>query len=206
MNTEIIVRPQLKHFGLATSQLDAMLDWYHKVLGMTVNYRSPPIPGPQRGPFASVAFVSNDEVHHRIALFEVPEPAGRPGGPRSAGLQHVAFQYDTLDDLLGTYVRLKKQGIVPRWAADEGLQISFYYNDPDGNNVELIINNYDNEWTATEHMRSAAASADQARRVLVDPDQLVAARQAGDSPWQVHQRALAGEFAPARPQGRPASL
>ncbi|HYY26714.1 MAG TPA: VOC family protein [Chthoniobacterales bacterium] len=39
MNTEIIVHPKLMHYGLATANLDAMIDWYRKVLGMTVNNR-----------------------------------------------------------------------------------------------------------------------------------------------------------------------
>jgi catechol-2,3-dioxygenase len=42
--------------------------------------------------------------------------------------------------------------------ADEGLQGSIYYTDPDGNNVELNVNNYGNEWTATEHMKAALPS------------------------------------------------
>jgi hypothetical protein len=36
-----------------------MLEWYAKVLGMTVNARVPAIPG---SPFKTVAFVSNDEA------------------------------------------------------------------------------------------------------------------------------------------------
>jgi catechol-2,3-dioxygenase len=40
MNTEAIVHPKLLHYGLATGNMDAMSDWYRKVLGMTVNHRS----------------------------------------------------------------------------------------------------------------------------------------------------------------------
>jgi hypothetical protein len=40
MNTEITVHPKLQHLGLTTGNLDAMVDWYSKVLGMTVNHRS----------------------------------------------------------------------------------------------------------------------------------------------------------------------
>ena len=41
--------------------------------------------------------------------------------------------------------------------------------------------------------------ADRPRRVFVDPDKMLAARQAGASPWELHERAFAGEFAPAKP-------
>ena len=110
-------------------------------------------------------------------------------------MQHVAFEYQTLDDLLGTYGRLKGLGILPGMAVDEGLQTGIYYTDPDQNSVELNVNNYGNEWTATEHMRTAAPFGAQPRRVQIDPDKMIAARKAGASPWELHERAFAGEFA-----------
>ena len=36
-----------------------------------------------------------------------------------------------LDDLLGTFVRLKREGILPLRAADHGLGTAFYYAGPD---------------------------------------------------------------------------
>lgn len=198
MNTEITVHPKLQHFGLTTGNLDAMIDWYRKVLGMTVNHRTSPAARGQGGPLFTAAFVSNDEVHHRIALFELPGLVADPDKHRHVHVQHIAFEYDTLDDLLGTYVRLKGLGIQPAMAADEGIQIVFYYADPDQNSVELNVNNYTSQWTATEHMRSAAPSGGP-RRALIDPDKLLAARKAGASPWQLHERAFAGEFAPENP-------
>ena len=197
MNTEITIHPKLQHYGLVTANLAAMTDWYRKVLGMTVNHRLAPASGAQKGPPFSAAFVSNDEVHHRIVFFEMPGLLADPDRSRHMRLQHIAFEYDTLDDLLGTYVRLKGLGILPVMAGDEGIQTSLYYRDPDGNNVELNVNNYGNDWTATEHMK--AAPSDRANLVFVDPDQMSAARQAGASPWEVHERAVAGEFAPTTP-------
>lgn len=35
--------------------------------------------------------------------------------------------------------------------------------------------------------------------VYIDPEKLIAARKAGASPWDVHERAFAGEFLPAEP-------
>ncbi len=197
MNIEVTIRPKLQHFGLATANLDAILDWYRKVLGMTVNSRVKI--GPPNGPSFSAAFVSNDEVHHRIAIFELPGLVRDPDKLRHARVQHVAFEYDTLDDLLGTYVRLKGLGIEPVMAADEGSQTSFYYLDPDQQSVELNINNYGNDWTATEHMRTASSVANRERRVFVDPEKMIAARKAGASPWELHERAFAGEFPPEKP-------
>jgi catechol 2,3-dioxygenase len=83
------------------------------------------------------------------------------------------------------------------WVADHGVGTSFYYVDPDQNIVDLNINNYGNEWTATEYMRSSPPSA--ARPVPVDPDKMVTARKAGTSAWELDERALTGEFAPTKP-------
>lgn len=196
MNTEFIVHPKLQHFGLATANLDAMVDWYRKVLGMTVNHRSElPARGHNGPPFSAFAFVTNDDLDHRIVFFEIPGIELDPDKRRHTGLQHVAFECATFDDLLGTYARLKGSGIVPMWAADHGVGTSIYYEDPDHNTVEINVNNYGNNWTATEHLRNSQGG----RAVQVDPDKMIAARKAGASAWELHERATSGEFAPATP-------
>ena len=194
MNVEITAHPKLQHLGLATGNLDAMVDWYGKVLGMTINRRLPPAGPQQPGPSFSAAFVSNDEVHHRMVFFERPGLGIDPEKPGHVGVQHIAFEYETLDDLLSTYVRLKGLSILPMMAADFGMGTAFYYEDPDRNIVELNINNYGDERAATEHMRTAPPTQSQ-----VDPDKMITAREAGMSPWDVHERAAAGDLAPAKP-------
>src|SRR5271166_111109 len=148
MNTKITVHPRLQHYGLTTDNLDAMLDWYRKVLGIAVNHRSDvPEEAQRRAPFSSVAFTSNDEANHRIVFFKVPGVAADPDKSRHARVQHVAFEYATIDELLGTYVRLKELGILPLFAFDEGFQAAFYYQDPDRNLIELNVNYYGADWT-----------------------------------------------------------
>lgn len=34
MNTEVTIHPRLQHYGLTTAKLDAMLEWYRKVIGV----------------------------------------------------------------------------------------------------------------------------------------------------------------------------
>jgi catechol 2,3-dioxygenase-like lactoylglutathione lyase family enzyme len=195
MNTETVVRPKLHHYGLLTANLDAMIDWYGKVLGMTINHRSEiPAAGRNSAPFSGMAFVSNDEINHRIVFFEKPQGAVDPDQRRQGPLQHIAFAYESFDDLLGTYARLKGLGILPSWAADHGVGTAIYYQDPDQNIVELHVNNYGNETEATEHIKTS-----QPMMTPVDPDKMIAARRAGASGWELHERALQGEFAPAKP-------
>jgi len=199
MNTEIKIHPKLHHIGLVTTDMDVMTEWYGKVLGMTVNHRSK-IPmiariTHQGPPFAGFAFVSNDEMDHRIVFFEIPKAAKDSDRFRRTGLQHIAFECENLDDLLGTYIRLKKLGTSPLWAADHGVGISVYYEDPDRNVVELFLYNYGNPWTATEFLRAGRAAIP----AHVDLDRMLEARKSGTSPWDLHERAMAGDFAPAKP-------
>ena len=206
MNTEVIVHPKLHHYGLITGNLKDMVDWYGKVLGMTVNQHAkvPSIARLMRQgpPFSAFAFVSNDEMDHRIVFFEVPKATLDPGKRHHTGLQHVAFECETVDELLGTYLRLKDLGIEPLWAADHGVSISIYYQDPDRNVVEIDLNNYGSPQAATEYLRSARAGVP----AQIDPEKLVAARAAGASASDLHQRAMAGEFAPAKPYDPGASF
>ena len=179
MNTEVIVHPKLQHYGLITSNLKEMVNWYEKVLGMTVN-QDAKIPSIARlmrqgPPFTAFAFVGNDEMDHRIVFFEIPKATLDPDKGHHTGLQHVAFECQTVDELLGTYLRLKDLGIEPLWAADHGASISIYYQDPDRNVVEIDVNNYDSRQAATEYLRSARPGVP----AQIDPEKLAAARKAG---------------------------
>jgi catechol 2,3-dioxygenase len=60
--------------------------------------------------------------------------------------------------------------------------------------VEINVNNYTDVWTATEHIRSSASAP-----TWIDPEKMVSAREAGASPWELHERAAAGEFVPETP-------
>ncbi len=193
MNTEIIIHPKLQHVGLTTPNLDAMLDWYRKTLGMTVNYRMA-VP-PNRAPFTAVAFASNDEINHRMSFFEVPGASIDSHRSRHARVQHIAFAYETLDDLLGTYVRLKNLGMMPMWAADQSFQTAIYYEDPDKNILELNVDNFTNTWAVIEQLKNLPPQL----HVFIDLEKLIAARKAGASSWETHQRGFAGEFVPAKP-------
>ena len=54
-------------------------------------------------------------------------------------MHHSAFEYGSFEDLNATYLRLKDAGIVPALCLDHGMTLSYYYADPDGNNIELQV-------------------------------------------------------------------
>ena len=192
-------RATLHHFGLTTANLDAMLNWYGKVLGMVPN-RQTSRPMGTRGPLGvRVAWISNDEANHRIAIVELRGLVDDSQRTHHRRLQHVAFEFQTVDDLLSTYARLKRLGIEPVLAADHGATTSFYYEDPDRNSVELLADNFGDWKKSSEYLRTSPEFAADPMGAFVDPDAMIAARAAGATVEEVHRRAYAGEFPPSKP-------
>ena len=121
---------RLAHVVLRSSQLGALVDWYTTVLGATVAFSD-----------GNLAFLSYDEEHHRIAVLNSPGLQRQPDG--FTGVHHMAFTYASLSDLVATYERLDGEGIRPVTCINHGPTTSMYYADPDGNQVELQVDNYD---------------------------------------------------------------
>jgi catechol-2,3-dioxygenase len=192
-----IVRPTLHHFGLTTANLEVMVDWYAKVLGMEPNHLSGSPVGAQAITRWRTAWVSNDQANHRIAIMALSGLTDDAQRSRHKGLHHVAFEYPGLDDLLATYARLKVLGIEPVRAADHGATTSFYYEDPDRNSIELMVDNFGAGEQSSAFMRSSPAFATNPMGTDVDPGQMLAARASGMSVAEVHERAYAGEFCSA---------
>jgi len=59
------------------------------------------------------AWLTNDEANHRLALLSPPHVSDDPEKLQHSGLHHTAYEFATMDDLLGAYERLRAQGIVP---------------------------------------------------------------------------------------------
>jgi catechol 2,3-dioxygenase len=200
MNIETTIHPKLHHLGLTTGNLEPLVDWYRKVLGMTIVHQTDSATGDRENtPKIKSAWVSNDEGNHRLAFMELPGLSDDPDRAHHHRLQHVAFEYRNIDELLGTYARLKGLGIVPVMCSDEGAQTAFYYEDPDRNSVEINVDNFGDCWTSGEYMRTSPEFAANPLGIFVDPDKMIKAREAGASPWELHVRARAREFAPAQP-------
>lgn len=179
------VRPAFHHINLKTLRMQEMIDWYSRVLGMQAQHQ-----------FPGGAWLTNDEANHRIALLTSPGMKEDPDKYVHTGMHHTAFEYTSMGDLLDTYVRLKAHGILPHASLDHGITSSFYYEDPDGNSVELQVDNFGDWQESSEWIRSSPQFAANPIGTPVDPAQMVAAREAGASFAEIHQRAYAGEFQP----------
>jgi catechol-2,3-dioxygenase len=174
-----------------------MVDWYGKVLGMKPNHRTQATSAAQGDSRWRIAWVSNDRANHRISIMALPRLADDEQRSRHKGLHHIAFEYPTLDDLLATYARLKLLAIEPVCAADHGTTTSFYYEDPDHNSIELMVDNFGDGEQSSDFMRRSPDFANNPMGADVDPEQIYAARSAGMSVAEIHERAYAGEFCSA---------
>jgi catechol-2,3-dioxygenase len=75
---------------------------------------------------------------------------------KTCGLEHIAFSYSSLTELAMSYLQRKENGIEPFWCINHGPTTSLYYHDPDGNILELQVENFDSLQEAAEYMLSEA--------------------------------------------------
>jgi catechol-2,3-dioxygenase len=162
-----IVKPQkLAHIVRRTGRFEELVRWYCTVLGAEVVHSD-----------GMLAFLTYDDEHHRIAIACLPGLEER--SPAAAGTDHIAFTHADLGDLLQTYARLKSEGIEPFWSINHGPTTSLYYKDPDGNKVELQVDNFATADECNAWMRSGAFAANPIG-VVIEPEELLARYRAGE--------------------------
>jgi catechol 2,3-dioxygenase len=85
------------------------------------------------------ALLSGGSTHHELLLIEVGEAPGPLRG-RRIGLYHVAFKVgEDLDALRRARERIQTKGFELAGQSDHTVSQSLYLNDPDGNEVELFV-------------------------------------------------------------------
>ena len=160
-----MARPsKLAHVVYRTRRFDEMVDWYAQVFEAEVRYKDPVL-----------AFLTYDDEHHRVAFVNLAalKPASAPAGERAdIGVDHVAYTYANVGDLLDTYNRLKQQGIQPYWPVHHGPTLSFYYKDPDGNRLEFQVDCFRSAEEANAYMQGEAFASNPIG-VQIDPDALL---------------------------------
>ncbi|KIW90899.1 uncharacterized protein Z519_08682 [Cladophialophora bantiana CBS 173.52] len=132
---------KLAHVVLRTNNFETMVEFYKDFLGAEVIYKND-----------FLAFLTYDEEHHRVAIAAVPGTKTKDA--ETCGLEHMAFTFDTLEDLLLAYRQRKQRGIEPLWPVNHGPTTSIYYRDPDGNMIETQTDNFESPGDATDFMRS----------------------------------------------------
>jgi catechol 2,3-dioxygenase len=183
-------RPILHHVQLKTARLDAMIEWYTDAVGLVLTYRA-----------EQAAWLTNDEANHRLALLATPGLTDDPDKVEHVGLHHSAWEFADLDGLLETYVHFREKEELPHRTVNHGPTTSFYYLDPDGNSVELQVDNYGDWRHSIEFFRGPEFAADPFGPG-VDPEALLTERAKGIDAAELARRSYAGDFPPARPNDR----
>jgi catechol-2,3-dioxygenase len=159
------IRPlKFVHVVYRTRRFEEMLRWYQTVFDAKIQHQNP-----------ALAFLTYDEEHHRFAFVNLdvvlPERTELDRRGR-IGVDHVAYTYGSLNDLLENYAQLKQQGITPYWCIHHGVTVSMYYADPDGNQMEFQVDSYPSNEEANAFMESPHFAANPIG-VEYDPDEWI---------------------------------
>lgn len=165
---------KLAHVVLRTSKFTEMVEFYKTFLGATATYEND-----------FLSFITYDEEHHRIAIAGIPGTTDKV--KTSSGLEHVAFSFPSLQDLALSYRQRKSKGILPIWSVNHGPTTSIYYQDPDGNQIETQVDNFDTVEGANEFMASKQFS-ENPFGVEFDPEELVQQLKRGEDEKNIKKR------------------
>jgi catechol 2,3-dioxygenase len=128
--------PVIGHVHLKVSDLERAVRFYQDVLGMEL----------QQEWGKSAAFLSYGGYHHHIGLNVWQSKGGSSPAPGTTGLFHLAILYPTRQ-ALGKALKLALQsGVTIDGAADHGVSEAIYFQDPDGNGIEIYWDKPREQW------------------------------------------------------------
>ncbi|MEM1236712.1 MAG: VOC family protein [Pseudomonadota bacterium] len=154
------------HIHLKVSDLDRSVAFYRDVLGFEL----------QQMYGAQAAFMSAGGYHHHIGLNTWQSLDGTPAPHGHTGLFHVAFLYPTRADLGRAIDNVVKSGVALHGASDHGVSQAVYFDDPDGNGIELYWDRPAEEWP-----RDANGELDMVNRPLDIPGLIALGRHESES-------------------------
>ncbi|WP_406432384.1 VOC family protein [Streptomyces sp. NBC_00631] len=117
----------LGHTGFWVQDLDAMRDFYTRVLGLTVTDEDEEL---------GIVFFSScpEEEHHEFVL-----QRGRTA-PQGTKLTHqVSWRVDSLESIIDFHHRFRAEGIEVQQEVTHGNAIGIYFFDPEGNRNEVYL-------------------------------------------------------------------
>jgi catechol-2,3-dioxygenase len=164
--------PSLAHVVYRTRKYEQMLAWYKEMFHARVQHQNP-----------VMAFLTYDDEHHRFAFIDlaVVQPDVQDSEKHGlVGVEHIAYTYSSLEDLLENYTRLKSNGILPYWCVHHGLTVSMYYADPDGNQLEFQVDCFASTEESNAYIRGPSFSINPVG-VEFDPEDWLTEARAGAS-------------------------
>ena len=128
--------PVLGHVHLRVSDLERSIAFYRDVIGLKVTQ----LYG------AQAAFLASHGYHHHLGLNTWESRGAAPGPQGHPGLFHTAFLYPDRPSLAAALRRALDAGVELTGAADHGVSEAVYFDDPDGNGVELYRDRPPEDW------------------------------------------------------------
>jgi catechol-2,3-dioxygenase len=161
----------VSHYGLRVRDLSKMTAWYQTFLEAEIEHD-----------MGFGVFLSFDEEHHRMVIFTDDSTVAKD--PNASGVEHVALGLPDFASLADIYERLKSHGIMPALPVNHGFTTSLYYEDPEGNQIELSVDNFATKdecraWMKGEKMAELMAPPNFGD--VFDPEDLVRLVRAGAS-------------------------
>ncbi|KAH8755376.1 Glyoxalase/Bleomycin resistance protein/Dihydroxybiphenyl dioxygenase [Diaporthe sp. PMI_573] len=153
---------KLAHVVLHTANFVPMVNFYKTFLGAHASYETD-----------QMSFLTYDEEHHRIAIVAVPGTT--PRNPTASGMDHIAFTYSTLHDLLTSWRQRRDAGV-----------------DLDGNRIETQIDTFKTMEEATEFMKTSEFAKNPLGSEF-DPAEMLAKLERGESEEVLIQRPVLEE-------------
>ena len=127
------------HVHLKVANLERSIAFYRDVLGFELIQRYG----------AQAAFLAAGGYHHHIGLNTWESLNGSPPPPGSTGLYHFAIRYPNRRELARAFARLLQHRISISGASDHGVSEAIYFDDPDGNGVEIYRDRDRADWPRT---------------------------------------------------------
>jgi catechol 2,3-dioxygenase len=128
-------RTDIGHVHLKVSDLERSISFYRDVLGYDLKQ--------QLGDEA--AFLAAGDYHHHIGLNTWQSRGGSPPPPGTTGLFHFAIRFPDRPALAQALRRVLEAGIRVG-ASDHGVSEAVYFEDPDGNGIEIYRDRPKEEW------------------------------------------------------------
>lgn len=130
--------PELGHVVLYVKELPRSVAFYTNVVGLTEKGR---IFGNR------AAILTGGRTHHELLLIEMGNAPGPLRG-RRLGLYHIGWKVgNTQEELRAALSRVHAHGYDIDGMADHTISQSLYLHDPDGNEIELFVDNPHFDWT-----------------------------------------------------------
>ncbi|MEQ8936091.1 MAG: VOC family protein [Amphiplicatus sp.] len=165
---------KLAHVVIRTPRYEESKKWWATVLNARPSYEN-----------EQLCFMTYDDEHHRIGIINMPQLEAQRAS--NAGVEHIAFTYASLGELLATYKRLKTERIEPFWCINHGPTISMYFRDPDLNKVELQYDVFETP-EAVDAFFASGKYDENFMGVIFDPEVMAAAYESGAPLEQIVER------------------